>query len=117
MIKKYILDNNVFYKKLRKNPIQEKNNEPNIDEWECPICYRELANNIGILFPYKCDHALCFDCFTDVIKYMRKEHKSPEKTTCSLCRTAVCERWKINKKVKIKYCTSINLNKYKLYVC
>lgn len=117
MIKKYILNNNLFYRKIQENPIQKKNNDPVLDDWECPICYSELGNNIGILFPYKCDHALCFDCFTKVINHSRKEGKSPLKTTCSLCRASVCDRWKINEKATIKYCISINYKNYKLYVC
>lgn len=115
MFKKFILSKKQT--KTLKNPIQEENYDSPTDDWECPICYSELDNNIGILFPYNCDHALCFDCFTNIVNYMRKQGKSPFKTVCSLCREPVLDRWKTNKKIKIKYCTSINFKKYKLYVC
>ena len=85
------------------------------DSWECPICFNPLGT-VGILFPYNCQHSLCYDCLCNIAKYSIKQSLEPSSTKCSLCRSSLSERWKITEQISVKECLTINLTKYKLYV-
>ena len=45
--------------------VQEVREDLTID-FECPICFNELAEETGCMLPFQCGHPVCDDCYTQV---------------------------------------------------
>ena len=70
--------------------------------WSCSICLDNMANEMDICFPFNCDHAICFDCFSKMCKAITFAYLRPKKLKCPLCRKLPSKDWIDKDKITMK---------------
>ena len=69
---------------------------------ECFICYEKLSDCKRLCIPHKCNHIICYKCFSKYCKSLHKINFSKDisdKVFCPICRKPVKNEWKYSKKM------------------
>jgi|TARA_Y100000992_G_scaffold262004_1_gene197612 hypothetical protein len=75
----------------------------NDQESECSICLeRYITGKKYICMPFKCQHDICFDCFTKLCNATTKyiEDNTSKDILCPLCREKPNKYWKTSDRIK-----------------
>ena len=84
--------------------LASKIKKTDFSNWSCCVCLENITFNINICFPFVCDHSICFNCFENICKTVRKDLR-PKKVKCPLCRKLPAKDWLDKNKIKFEeYC-------------
>ncbi len=87
----------------------KKINNLSIKSWTCCICSNDINKpSIKIVYPFKCDHSICFKCFDSWCRSI-KQSSERIKIRCPLCRNKVDDNWILCPKIKTKFYNQDNI--------